>query len=49
MEYLSIRFYSIYRPPPGMVEMDWDEWLAGVEFVNGKPYVFSLVHFQWEP
>jgi hypothetical protein len=23
--------------------------LVGVEYVNGQPYVFSLIQLEWEP
>jgi len=45
----NINFYSVYKPgTPGM-EMDWMTWLAGVEYVDGVPYLFSLSRYNWEP
>ena len=29
--------------------MDWHTWVVGVEYVNGKPYIYALVNFFWEP
>jgi hypothetical protein len=49
-EYANINFYLVYKP--GSDEnggLDWRIWIVGVEYVQGKPTVFSLIHFQWEP
>lgn len=47
--YANINFYQVYRPGTPGVEMDWNAWLVGVEYVSGNPYVFSLIHFIWTP
>lgn len=47
--YHNINVYKIFKPgTPGM-DLDWRIWLVGVEYVEGKPYLFALIHFQWEP
>jgi hypothetical protein len=48
-EYGNINFYGLYRPGPAGNEQNWRTWLVGIEYVNGKPYLFSLVHLFWEP
>jgi hypothetical protein len=48
-EYANINFYNIYKPGSPGVELDWRAWLAGIEYVGGRPYLFALIHFQWEP
>lgn len=50
-EYFNLNFYSVHNPgnDPAYAGMDWHTWLVGVEYVNGKPYLFSLTHYQWEP
>jgi hypothetical protein len=48
-EYATVNFYAIYKPGSPGVELDWRAWLAGVEYVNGQPTLFALIHFQWEP
>lgn len=48
-EYGNINYYSLYRPGPAGQEMDWRTWLVGVEYINGKPYLFAWVHLFWEP
>ena len=49
-EYTNINFYSLHNPgtePFG--GLDWRTWLAGVEYVDGQPYLFALLNYQWEP
>ena len=50
-EYANINFYSLHNPgvDPSYGGMDWRTWLAGVEYVGGKPYLFALLHYNWEP
>jgi len=50
-EYANLNFYSIHNPgsDPSYGGLDWRTWLAGVEYVDGKPYLFALLHYQWEP
>lgn len=43
-------FYSIYFPGTAANgNMDWRTWVAGIEYVNGKPYLYALTQFFWEP
>lgn len=51
VEYANLNFYSIYNPgnDPANGGLDWSTWLAGVEYVNGQPYLLALLHYQWEP
>jgi hypothetical protein len=49
-EYANLNFYAVHKPGTETYGgLDWRTWLAGVEYVSGKPYLFSLIHFQWEP
>jgi hypothetical protein len=50
-EYTNINFYSIHNPGnnPSYDGLDWRTWLAGVEYVNEQPYLFALLHYNWEP
>lgn len=48
-EVKNINFYSAYRPGPKDQELNWRTWIVGIEYVDGKPYLFSLDHFDWEP
>lgn len=49
VEYQNANFYALYKPPTPDVDLDWAVWLAGVEYVNGEPYLFTLIRFIWEP
>ncbi len=43
-------FYSIYfagTDANGL--LDWRTWVAGVEYVDGKPFIYALVQYFWEP
>lgn len=43
-------YYSIYFPgTEANGYMDWQTWVAGIEYVNGKPYLYALMQFFWEP
>lgn len=49
-EYANVNFYAVHKPGTETYGgLDWRTWLAGVEFSGGRPYLFSLIHFQWEP
>ena len=44
-EYFSIHF-------PGTQvngSLDWQTWVMGIEYASGKPYVYALIQFFWEP
>ncbi len=45
--YTNIHFYSITKPPT--TALDWKVWLIGFEYVDGAPYIYSTVHYVWEP
>jgi hypothetical protein len=45
----NINYFSVYKPGPAGNEMSWMTWLAGVEYVDGIPYLFSLSRYNWEP
>ena len=43
-------FYSIFFPgTQANGNMDWHTWVMGIEYVGGKPYVYALMQFFWEP
>jgi hypothetical protein len=49
-EYANINFYTVYYPGTEQYGgLDWRAWTVGVEYVEGQPYLFSLIHYQWEP
>jgi len=48
-EYTTVNFYSLYKPPSAADKQDWRTFLIGIEYVNGQPYLFSLIHFVYGP
>lgn len=43
-------FYSVYFPgTQANGNMDWRTWAMGIEYVSGKPYIYALMQFFWEP
>jgi hypothetical protein len=43
-------YYSVYYPgTEANGNMDWHNWAMGIEYVNGKPYIYALIQFFWEP
>jgi len=49
-EYTNINFYTVYKPGTEQYGgLDWRAWTVGIEYVGGEPYLFSLIHYQWEP
>jgi hypothetical protein len=48
-QWKNVNFHSLYKPGSPGQELDWMTWLAGVEYVGGEPYLFSLSRFIWEP
>jgi hypothetical protein len=50
LEYRNINFYTLFKPGTEQYGgLDWRSWLVGVEYVEDEPYLFALIHFQWEP
>ena len=29
--------------------LDWHTWVVGIEYVNGKPFIYALIQYFWEP
>ena len=49
-EYANTNFYTVYKPGTEQNGgLDWRAWTVGVEYVEGQPYLFALIHYQWEP
>jgi hypothetical protein len=43
-------FYSVHFPgTQANSNMDWRTWAIGIEYVSGKPYIYALMQFFWEP
>jgi hypothetical protein len=48
-EYAGINYYTAFKPGTPGVDLDWRTWLVGVEYIQGQPYIFAVIHFAWEP
>ena len=49
-EYANVNFYTVFKPGSEQYGgLDWRAWIAGVEYAQGRPMLFALIHFQWEP
>jgi hypothetical protein len=48
-EYTNVNFYTVYKPGTPGVDLDFRYWLVGVEYIQGQPRIFALIHFAWEP
>lgn len=48
-ETANMRYYNIFKPATEDVQLNWRNCLVGVEYVDGKPFIFSLILFEWEP
>lgn len=46
--YTNIRYYNLYKPASDQI-LDFRTLLVGIEYVNGQPYVYSMVTIVWEP
>jgi hypothetical protein len=43
-------FYSIhFMGTEANGFLDWHTWVVGVEYSNGKPYIYAMMQFFWEP
>jgi hypothetical protein len=48
--YPGVDFYSAYYPgTEANGNLDWHTWLLGVDHAGGKPYLYAIVQFLWEP
>jgi len=47
--YPDIRYYNLYKPGSPGVILDYRTWLIGFEYINGQPYLHSMVTIVWEP
>jgi hypothetical protein len=45
--YPNIRYYNLYKP--ALQTFDFRTWLIGFEYINGQPYLHSMVSIVWEP
>jgi hypothetical protein len=49
LEYANVNYYTVLKPGSPGVDLDFRYWLVGVEYIQGQPYIFAVIHFAWEP
>jgi hypothetical protein len=48
--YAGIDYYSAYFPgTQANGNLDWRTWVLGIQYVNGEPFLYAIMQFQWEP
>jgi hypothetical protein len=47
--YTNYHVYKIYKPGSPGVDLDYRIWLAGIEYLGGRPYLTVLINFIWTP
>ena len=47
--YENIHYYNLYKPATPNIVFDFRTLLIGVEYINGQPYLYSIVTIVWEP
>lgn len=47
--YQNLNYFAVLKPPTPGIELDWRIWLAGFEYIDGVPYLVSLLQYVWEP
>jgi len=47
--YQNLNYFAVLKPGTPGIELDWRVWLAGFEYVDGVPYLVTLLHYVWEP
>lgn len=46
--YSTVNFYTLYKPAADEKDK-WRAFMVGIEYIEGKPYVFALVNFEPAP
>ncbi len=47
--YRNLNYMVLHKPGPPGNELAWRTWIAGIEYVQNRPYLVALVHLFWEP
>ena len=46
----AANYYSVhYGGTAANGNLDWRTWVVGFEYVGGRPYLYALMQFEWEP
>ncbi len=47
--YTNVHYYNLYKPSSSDATLDFRTWLIGFVYVNGQPFLHSMVSIVWEP
>jgi hypothetical protein len=47
--YQSVYYSAFFAGTPASGSLDWRTWVIGIEYANGKPYIYAIMQFFWEP
>jgi hypothetical protein len=47
--YTNFNFYSLFKPGTPGIDLDYKQWMVGIDYVLGQPYIVSLIRIIWEP
>jgi photosystem II stability/assembly factor-like uncharacterized protein len=47
--YTNFNYYSLTKPGTPGFDLDFREWMVGIEYVRGQPYLVAFIHIVWEP
>jgi SH3-like domain-containing protein len=48
-KYTNFNYYSLFKPGTPGVDLDYRQWMIGIEYVRGQPYLSVFIHVEWEP
>ena len=48
-DYAALNYVALARPAPADQELNWRTWAAGIDYVNGVPYLAVLVQYYYTP
>ena len=48
-EYTNFNYYSLLKPGTPGVDVDYKQWMVGIDYVDGRPYIATLIRVIWEP
>ncbi len=47
-EYANLNYLARYRPAPEEDSLNWRMWAFGIEWIDQRPFLTVLVHYQWD-
>jgi photosystem II stability/assembly factor-like uncharacterized protein len=47
--YTNLNYYSLIKPGTPGIDFDYRQWMVGIEYVRGTPYLAAFIHIVWEP